>query len=235
MMGWMCQAVGSFCVGLRSNWWPLLVLSGVFLGAARLNAAETEARAYSVLIDGRPAGAYHSSISTEKDGTVTMIGKADIKVSFLIFSYKYSYQGTEVWKDGRLQRFSSSCDDDGKRYTVSAAAENGVMKVKVNGEEHTASADVWVTSYWRLPDAKFCNHELPLLDGDTGKNIAAKLQQIGNEKVAVAGREVPCTHHRLTGGVQIDLWYDGQDRLVREEFVEDGHRTVLQLTSVGNK
>lgn len=30
----------------------------------------------------------------------------------------------------------------------------------------------------------------------------------------------------------MDLWYDDAQRLVREEWVEQGHRTVVELTRV---
>ena len=38
---------------------------------------------------------------------------------------------------------------------------------------------------------------------------------------------------RLAGkNIGIDLWYDEPGRLVRQEWVEDGHRTVVELTGV---
>ena len=39
-------------------------------------------------------------------------------------------------------------------------------------------------------------------------------------------------NYRLTHNVPYELWYDGQDRLVREEWVSTGHRSVLELTRV---
>jgi hypothetical protein len=32
--------------------------------------------------------------------------------------------------------------------------------------------------------------------------------------------------------VQVDLWYDGQQRLVREISVEDGHHIVIELARI---
>jgi hypothetical protein len=48
----------------------------------------------------------------------------------------------------------------------------------------------------------------------------------------VAGANVQCAHWRVAGGAQVDLWYDGFDRLVREESLEDGHKTLLELIQV---
>jgi hypothetical protein len=39
-------------------------------------------------------------------------------------------------------------------------------------------------------------------------------------------------HYRLTGKMNIDLWYDGSERLVRQEWLEQGHKTVVELIRV---
>jgi hypothetical protein len=192
-------------------------------------AGEVESRDFSVSVDGKPAGDYHMTITAEPDGSVTMAGQADIKVNYLIFNYRYTIKLSETWKGSRLTRFASSCNDDGKRYAVSATQEGRGLKVKVNGQEHTAPGNAWLTSYWRLPEAKLRGGEVNLIDADTGKDIRARLQAVENVKIDVAGQQVTCAHYRLTGGVTVDLWFDGQERLVRQEFVEDGHRTVLTL------
>src|SRR5262249_12721149 len=93
-------------------------------------------------------------------------------------------------------------------------------------------SDVWTTSYWRLPDGERTDRDIALLDADTAKEIAAKLDYVETKPITVAGQTVQCAHYRLRGGVQVDLWYDGKDRLVRQESIEEGHRTVLDLTSV---
>ena len=89
-----------------------------------------------------------------------------------------------------------------------------------------------MSTYWRLPAAKFRNQNVPLIDADTGKDIAATLRFVGMENTPVAGQTVQCAHWRVTGGVQVDCWYDGFDRLVRQESVEDGHKTQLELIQV---
>jgi len=48
----------------------------------------------------------------------------------------------------------------------------------------------------------------------------------------VAGQSVSAAHYRLVGDVKVDLWYDAQDRMLRQDSLEDGHRTVLELTRI---
>jgi hypothetical protein len=217
--GWRCAAT-------------LLVLSG---GVAAAHAGDAEARVFHVTVDGKNAGSYTMTISAEKDGVVTMTGQAEIRVKYLrgLYTYKYSYSGEETWKDGRLQRFASRCNDDGKGFEVSAVSDGKELLLKVNGTESKAAAESWLTSYWRLPDAALRKGDLALLDADNGRPMTAKLKHVANEKLTLAGQEINCAHYRLSGGAEADLWFDAQERLVREEWMEDGHKTVLELSRLG--
>src|SRR5207249_2066538 len=106
------------------------------------------------------------------------------------------------------------------------------LRVTVNGTERVTRPDVWTTTYWRLADAKFRNQDVPLLDGDTGRDLTAKLQYVDTVPLNVDGQQQQCVHYRLTGQVQVELWYDSQEHLVRQESLEDGHRSVLELSAL---
>jgi hypothetical protein len=71
---------------------------------------------------------------------------------------------------------------------------------------------------------------VPLLDSDKGQTLKGEVKRIGEESITVAGRKTPCTHYRISGDVQVNVWYDGDQRLVRQETVESGHKTVMELT-----
>jgi hypothetical protein len=122
----------------------------------------------------------------------------------------------------------------------------------MNGKAYAADPDVWVTSYWQIPErlADAANEDrgtirrtsartpkgprtVLLLDSDQGKLLRGKLKSMGEETLTVAGRPQTCTHYRITGDVEVDVWYDASRRLVRQESVESGHKTLLELTGVG--
>ena len=67
---------------------------------------------------------------------------------------------------------------------------------------------------------------------DTGQLREARLVYVGKEQVAAAGQACECTHYKLTGGFDADLWYDAGERLVRQDWIEDGHPTRLELARV---
>ena len=173
------------------------------------------------------------TINHQDDGAIAFSCDTDVRVGGIISFYKYSYRGKEWWKDGRLQHFESKCSDDGKPCTVTATAAADGLHVRVNGAEHVASADAWLSSYWAQPDAKLDGQTVPIIDADCGRDLQAKVDFIGAEKKTLAGQEQTVQHVRLTGkAVGIDLWYDEAQRLVRQEWVEDGHRTVVELSGV---
>jgi hypothetical protein len=210
--------------------WQFVSVLVILAFAVARASAETETRDFSVSVDDKEAGKYHMTIAEEKDGVVKMTGQAEIKVKVAgITAYKYSYGGSELWKDGRLVSFASRCNDDGKKLEVSAVSDGKELRIKANDKDNTASAETWTTSYWRLPDAKLRKGELSIMDADTGRTMTAKLKFIGNEKRTVGGSEQTCAHYRVSGGAKADLWYDASERLVHEEWLEDGHKTVLDL------
>jgi hypothetical protein len=212
-----------------------LLSAGCLLSAGPLpaQAAGTETRDFTVKIDGRQAGQYHLNIQHKGDGSVVVTAQAKVKLSYLIYSYKYFYQGTEVWKDGRLWQLDSTANDDGKKYQVTAAATENRLRVTSNGKEHLTRWDVWTTTYWHAPEAKFRNQVVPLLDVDTGRDVNSKLELLDTQQLVVAGQVQNCPHYRLNGGgLNVEVWYDAQGRLVRQEGVEDGHKTLFELVGI---
>ena len=215
-----------------SRWVALLTLLILTVSALPAFAADIETRDFSVSVGGKPAGEVHMTIHRQDDGSIVMRCDTDIKVHKLVGNYKFIYRGLEVWKDRRLQRLDSSTDDNGHRYIVSAVAEPMGLRVKVNNVEKMAKSEVWLTSYWCLPDPKLRDEPLAILDADNGRDIEGRLQYIATEKRRVLGSEVPLNHYKLNTKSPVDMWYDGSERLVRQEWVEQGQKTMLELIRI---
>ncbi len=203
--------------------------------ALPVRAADTESRDYTVQVDGKHCGKANITIQQQDDGTTTVSCDTAVQVKVLVKTYKYSYQGREVWKEGRLQLLDSQCNDDGKRYKVAAKADGDRLWVVANNQKRLTRGDVWLTSYWTVAEVKTRRDTVPLIDADTGRDLDCRVQLIGAQQMVVAGQVQNVNHYRLTGKVQVDLWYDAADRLVRQEWIEDGHKTVLELSQVKKK
>jgi YD repeat-containing protein len=198
-------------------------------------AVETEAREFAIEVDGKVAGQYLMTITRQDDGVLSMHSQANLRVKInWFYTYEYTLQGTEHWKNSRLLQLSAKCNDDGTRYDVFAQADARALRVRVNGMERSANPEAWTTSYWMLADKRFHNQKVPLLDADSGKEFTGQLQFIGLQEMNIAGQMHMCQHFRVTGGptTPVELYYDQQSRLVRQEFTEQGKRVVFILRAI---
>ncbi len=193
-----------------------------------LPAAEVESREYRILVDGKPAGSYRMTISKQPDGTVVQAGQADVMVQVLLKKFVYSCRGQETWKDGKLIKLEASTNDDGKRYLVRVEPVGSDLRVTVNGKTHTAPAAASSTSHWHLP-ADRRQGDITRIDTDNGRVVTGKIFHVGRENVMASGQSIAADHYRIASVAPAELWFDGADRLVRQETAEEGHKVVLEL------
>ena len=147
-----------------------------------------------------------------------------------IVKYTYTFRGTETWQEGRLAKLSSTADDNGKKLSVTAEMTAEGLTIHAGGKDVLVKNDAWPTTYWKLPAEKSRTPSVTIIDSDTGKVMFGKMEKVGEDKIATCGAEVLCNHYRISGDVAADLWYDGHNRLVRQESQEQGHKTILELT-----
>jgi hypothetical protein len=213
-----------------------VALSFCTISATRAAAVDTEVREFTIEVDGKASGHCTMKITKQDNGILSVQSDADIKFKYLFgaSTYTYAYEGVEHWQSGRLLQLTSKCNDDGTKTQLSAAATGDTLQLTVNGIKRNCRWDVQTTSYWMTPDARFHDAAVPLLDADTGKEYVGQLKKLGVEGVQVGGQQQQCYHFRITGGptTPVDLWYDGANRLVRQEFTEQGKHVVFVLRSV---
>lgn len=194
--------------------------------------AENEQRDFSILVNGRDAG--HSRIHiAEADGTTVATISAQVKVNLLILPYTYSVESTETWKDGKLIGLKASSVENGKHTEITASGDGGRLTLRINGHDRLVAPDVWTSSFWKLADPKYHNKAVQVLEPDTGKEYTCQLQYVGTEQLTYMKQLQSCYHFRISGGpYPVDAWFDRFHRLVRQEFVDSGHKTIMQLIDV---
>jgi hypothetical protein len=201
-------------------------------------ADNTEQRDFEIRVDGKPAGKSRLTIVDMDDGTtrVSASGKVEVKLLGLTV-YSYIVTSSETWKAGQVVELKCSAVEDGKKTDVDAWQAGQELRVRVNGKDSNAvRADVWPSSYWKLADKKYHNKGIAILDADTGREQDGQLRYIGIEAISIGARARDCYHFSVTGiPIPIDLWFDKHHRLVRQEFTESGHKTLVQLLPSGSK
>jgi hypothetical protein len=198
-----------------------------------VRADSTEQRDYEIRVDDRPAGKSRLTIM-EKDGATVVTARAKVQVKLFgaFVAYSYEVTASETWsKAGLLVDMKCSATEDGKKTDVDVTPAGTQLAVRVNGKNiGSIRPDVWASSYWKLADKRYHNKTVPILDADTGKVNDGQLQYVGTETLKVGARAEECYRFSITGiPVPIEVWVDRDHRLVRQEFTESGHKTIIQL------
>jgi hypothetical protein len=222
-------------------------------GSEQPNHLERETREFKVSVDGIGRGTCTMQIRCWDDGSVSVRSETEVSVNLLVYRYKYSNSGNEVWKKGRLISLDSTADYNGTPYVVKAVATRKGLDVTVDGHTSQLDANTWVTSYWQIPERLLTDerpqpkgglasalgplngpaeHSVTLLDSDQGRTLKGKLQRLGESVFDVAGKRRTCSHYRIVGDVQAELWFDESGRLVWEESKESGHKVRLEVSRI---
>jgi Family of unknown function (DUF6134) len=219
-----CPAVLVYLAGLLA----------LFASPRALRADDSETREFSVFIDGKDAGTSRITILQKDDGTTYLTGNVDVKFRHLVVvDFNIKIESQEWWKNGRLIGMKTTGNENGKKTEVTVADDNGRLRMRVNGKEAQLRPDVWTTSYWKLADARFHNKQIPIVEIDTGKEFTCELKYIGKERLTVGKELLDCYRFLVAAAPgPVDLWFDKYHRLVRQEFTESGHKTIVQLVNV---
>lgn len=239
--------------------WLFAILCGdaTIAPAAEPRDLERQTREFRVLVDGKERGKCVMQLTRHDDGTDRVRIDSQLRFNYVVYDYRYASTGSEIWKDGRLIQLENSADYNGTKYAVKAIPSRKGLQVTVNGKASQNDADAWVTSYWHLPErlnlaspadgkkivpaagrrpaAAAESRHVPLLDSDKGRALRGKLQYVAEETIPIAGQRKSCAHYRVAGDVQVELWYDEGQRLVRQESVEEGHKTLLEIVKISTR
>lgn len=190
-----------------------LVASACASIAVVAHAAEPATRTYAFLasLDGKPIGEHRFTVTGDgADRRVT--SEAHFKVTLLGFTaYRYDHRAQEQWTGDCLDSLQSSTDDDGKATSVRMARSGDVDEI-TTGATHASVAGCLMTyAYWN-PALRL---QTRLLNPQTGRVDAVRVERIGEGRVWVHGVDVDAVDWRITGGESpVDLWVSAQGEWV---------------------
>jgi hypothetical protein len=194
-----------------------------------------ELRMYDVVVKQKPVGKVSIQISQTPDGRIVSTTNTAVDAEFFLIKYHYEYHGREIWLSDRLMRLDSRANDDGKQLAVSVAVDSNGSRIDVKGKPARSGPIFAMTSnYWRLPDARLTAGNFSIIDSDTGAVFTVRIQRVGSDSVDVDGKRIACEHYRVSGDTAAELWFDHENRLVRQQTVEQGYATELRLVRIRN-
>ncbi len=212
------------------------LLSALVLGAmlSPVHAAEDVAKpatrvyAFKAFLDDKPIGE-HRFIVASADGARKVTSEADFAVKIIgITAYRYHHRADEQWAGDCLSGLTASTDDDGKPASVKLVKAGDANEITTNAGKKSEPGCLMTFAYWNpaMRDQK------RLLNPQTGKVDAVKVERVGGGSVAVGGKDVPATDWRITGGESpVDVWISEQgDWVGLDSMVSGGkHKLTYRL------
>lgn len=158
--------------------------------------------------------------TTVQDDTHVAVGLG------ILVLYRYDQSETERWSDGRLVALDARTDDNGTQHNTSAKAQDGKLLVRAGDKVKEAPPTAVPLSLWN-PVLVASDVALDPEDGDVEP---IKVQDRGEEKLVIQGRERPAHHYQIVTGFPQDVWYDDNNQLVQVELKgKDGSTIRYQL------
>ena len=202
----------------------VLAAAGLLLSAATAHAAEPHTLNYRILMGDDPIGS--ETVRLEAQGELTKVAvTASTRVKVLFLNFRYDHQREEVWKGRSLESMKSKTDDDGKPHTMEMVRRGAGYAVTADGKTAEASADALPLTLW-TPEVLKRPTLLSVIDGNP---YAVRTDHVGSETLTIGGRSVPAQHHRISGDVERDLWFDAQGTLLKTRFKRSGYDVTYIL------
>ena len=130
-----------------------------------------------------------------------------------IVLYKYYVKGTEYYKDGKLIKFNSKTNQNGKKKYVNLKLENEELVIDGSSFKGKVPADYLLGTWWNhsIVEAK------AQISAVSGRIIEQKVTFLGKETINVNGKNYKTLHFnfsstdkKLSKGKKLntDIWYD---------------------------
>ncbi len=205
----------------------LFLLAALALAPSIAAAASLDA-AFDIIRKGDRIGFHAVKVEDTGDGGVRVDTRIEMQVKFgPIPVFRYEHVSTETWRDGVLQSVESRTDNNGKAESLTARREGDVLLIDGTRYKGEGPGDAIPSSYWN----KAIVSTKTLLDTQNGRLIDVQIENLG-ETPSPTG--APAEQHKLTGTVDLNLWYQGE-RWVGADFVVRGQPLTYRLVDTARQ
>ena len=150
----------------------------------------------------------------ELDGQLAVKSEINFEIKKLgIVLYTYHVEGTEIYKDGKLVKFNSTTNQNGKKKYVNMVLEDEEYNIDGSSYQGKAPVTYLLGTWW--------NHsiiEAPAqISAVSGRIIDQKVTFLGKENIKLNGKTFNTLHFNFTSTdkklskgkkLDTDVWYD---------------------------
>jgi len=158
-------------------------------------------------------------------GRVETTVEVDIRVKVLgLTAYRYAMTNREVWEDGLLQSVDAATDDDGDRGFARVSRSGGGLVVEGSGYSGAAPSDAATTTYWTTA---FLTRPV-WISTQSGEPLRVSARNMGASVMTFPGGPRSVETWRISGDVELDLYYDDRGEWIGNAFKADGETIRLE-------
>jgi hypothetical protein len=173
-----------------------------------------EEHQFDVLRNGKLIGS-HKVRTMRGAGSTRVTATTQIEIRFLgIAFYRFSYQAEELWDAQGLKLLTASVDDDGESLDLSGRRIGNSFEWSTDDARFTHPLPVFPTNHW---NNAVLNHNY-VINTVTGKLNRVDILNRGRELVSLPSTSVPATRYSYRGELELDSWYDEQNRWIAMRF-----------------
>lgn len=170
---------------------------------------------YAIMRKGEQIGTHRVELRRNgKETSVNVETNVEVKVLF-VTAYRFQYNATERWVNGRLVALTAETDDNGKQHRLTAALKGASLEVEADGKAVQVDKNVMPSSLWNPELVR----QSVMLDTQTGQVTPISVVDGGSEQVTVETGPAPAHRYTIKGKFSQDVWYDSRGRLVYSQFV----------------
>ena len=169
--------------------------------------------------------------SFKKEGNQLQVeSEINFKIKKLgVVLYKYHVKGTEYFEDGKLIKFNSKTNQNGKEKYVNIKLEEGELVIDGSSFKGKVPSDYLLGTWW--------NHSLvkakAQISAVSGRIIKQKVTFIGKEEIKIGDKTFNTLHYNFKSSdetlpdnkkLNTDIWYDEKTmNWVRATFKKKGN------------
>ena len=172
----------------------------------------------------------HTFSFSKSDGKLFVDSEINFEIKKLgIVLYKYHVKGTEVYKDGKLIKFNSKTDQNGKEKYVNLKLENNDFIIDGSSYKGKAPTDYLLGTWWNHSIVKASAQ----ISAVSGRIIKQKVSFLGKEILNIDGKVYKTLHFNFSSTdkkldkdkkLNTDVWYDEETlNWVKASFKKKGN------------
>ena len=165
-----------------------------------------------------------------KDGQLAVESEINFEIKKLgIVLYKYHVKGTEYYKDGKLIKFNSKTNQNGKEKYVNLGMKGDKLVIDGSSFKGEVPSEYLLGTWW--------NHSIVKADAQisavSGRIIKQKVSFLGNETLNIDGKTYKTLHFNFSSTdeslskdkkLNTDVWYEEKTlNWVKASFKKKGN------------